>query len=267
MTARPRRWLAAALVLEVASTSLVFAQSGPAIDDSLRTRTDRLTSRLEPLLAAFEARTFVASNDTTVPYRLYAPQSGVDGKQYPLVLFLHGGNGRGEDNVQQMSGGNIWGARIWALPENQKTHPCFVVVPQGTGWWKRRLPMVMELLDQLHPELGFDRNRVYVTGQSMGGYGTWDALTDYPETFAAGVPLAGGGEPDKAVNIVEHEIGVWAFHGGRDDKADRSRAMITALEKAGGAPRFTEYPDAGHDIWMRAYTEKQLLPWLFSHRR
>ncbi|MHC4982646.1 MAG: carboxylesterase family protein [Planctomycetota bacterium] len=239
----------------------------------LHARAERVRPDLEKVLERFETRTFSPEKGAKMPYRFFAPKIREDGKTYPLVVYLHGSAGRGSDNTKQVTGGNTWGSRIWLLPENQKAFPCFVVAPQssseGAAWTKEKLAVLKTLLDQIVKEFSIDKSRIYVTGQSMGGSGAWFALTTYPEFFAAGVPICGGGNADMARVIAEHDIGVWAFHGARDSVApeSESREMIEAIRKAGGNPRYTVYPDEGHASWMGAYTESQLLPWLFSHKK
>jgi len=238
----------------------------------LHARAESLKPDLEKVLDRYQTRTFSPEKGQKMPYRFFAPKIE-DGKTYPLVVYLHGAAGRGSDNTKQVTGGNTWGSRIWLLPANQKAFPCFVIAPQSTtddwAWTKEKLTVLKTLLDQIVRECSIDTSRIYVTGQSMGGSGTWFALTTYPEFFAAGVPICGGGNPDMAGVIVKHHIGVWAFHGAKDSVVpeSKSREMIEAVKKAGGNPRYTVYPDEGHAAWMGAYTERELPGWLFSHKK
>ena len=127
--------------------------------------------------------------------------------------------------------------------------------------------MSMELLAALEKEFSIDARRLYVTGLSMGGYGTWDAIQRYPDRFAAAVPICGGGDSLRVKEIAR--LPIWAFHGADDGvvKPQRSRDMIAALQQAGGTPRYTEYPKTGHDAWSETYSNPKLYEWLLQQRR
>jgi predicted peptidase len=128
------------------------------------------------------------------------------------------------------------------------------------------MKLTMEVLDQLRKELPVDEKRIYVTGLSMGGYGTWDLIARRPDFFAGAVPVCGGAD-DSTAPAIKH-IPIWCFHGGADPtvKPERSRNMIAALKAAGGNPKYTEYPGVGHNSWDRAYSEPELAKWLFAQR-
>src|SRR6267154_2334678 len=150
----------------------------------------------------YEARTL--KGDWTMPYRLFRPQAA--GK-LPLVVYLHGSGGQGDDNLKQLGLGNIFGTRVWLLPENQKRFPCYVLAPQTIrGWaqydWKqtplKMIPgfgdgnrLAVEIIEHLCKEFPIDDRRIYITGQSMGGGGTWNLLANRPKVFAAAVPVCG----------------------------------------------------------------------------
>ncbi|HYH09454.1 MAG TPA: prolyl oligopeptidase family serine peptidase [Thermoanaerobaculia bacterium] len=214
---------------------------------------------LTVLLAApaFEAHTY-----ESMPYRLLVPENYDRKRSYPLVLWLHGGAGRGTDNVKQIRGGNELGATVWTRAKT----PAFVVAPQspeGTTWTPH-LPRVMALLQELTRTYNIDRERIYAAGQSMGGYAVWELVARYPASFAAAVPLCGGGDVRNAPKLVSTPL--WAFHGAHDRAVpvERSREMIAAIRRAGGKPRYTEYSDVDHVVWTRAFREPELLPWVFS---
>ncbi len=229
----------------------------------------------------FEARTFTNSDGKTLPYRLLRPESADPNVEYPLVLFFHGAGERGTDNVRQIKNG----VGVFAREENHKKYPCYVIVPQcdnklmwvDTPWSldkhvqpeKPTEPMrlSMELLSTIQKEFKIDSKRIYVAGVSMGGFGTWDAITRYPDVFAAAVPCCGGADESKA-NIIA-KLPIWAFHGSKDTvvKTIRSQHIIEAIKKAGGEPRYTEYPGVGHDSWTKAFNEPELLPWLFAQKK
>src|SRR5207244_7702516 len=119
----------------------------------------------------------------------------------------------------------------------------------------------------LQKEFSIDPKRLYITGLSMGGYGTWDLISRHPELFAAAAPICGGGDEDQAEKIAK--LPIWIFHGAKDQAVpvERSRNMVTALKKAGGEPKYTEYPDVGHDSWVRAYKDPELFAWLFAQKK
>jgi predicted peptidase len=112
-----------------------------------------------------------------------------------------------------------------------------------------------------------DTNRIYITGLSMGGFGTFDAIQRYPNLFAAAVPVCGGGDVSKAAVIAK--IPIWIFHGADDAAVNPaySLEMVDALTKAGAHPGFTQYPEVGHFSWLAAYSDKMMLEWLFRQRK
>jgi predicted peptidase len=222
-------------------------------------------------------RTFVWSSGTTLPYRTFIPEMPDSGRLYPLVVFLHEGSARGTDNISQISDANWHGAHVWTEADNQTRHPCFVVapqLPQEYGWSSGRHPelslyaaALVELLATLTQEFPIDAGRVYITGQSLGGRGTWDLVAKRPELFAAAVPVCGAGDPSAAAGF--RDVPIWAFHGGQDKEipVERSREMVAALRAAGATVRYTEYETLGHAIWDKAYAEPELVEWVFAQRR
>jgi len=231
----------------------------------------------------YEARVYANKAGQTLNYRLMIPEgySESGAQQYPLVLFLHGAGERGDDNVKQL----IHGTKDFASEENRRKYPCFVVVPQcpnGKRWvevdWSAdthkqpqdesiSLVLTREVLASLQKQFRIDSQRLYVTGLSMGGYGTWDMVTRTPDVFAAAVPVCGGGDETVAARAVQ--VPIWAFHGDKDTavKPERSRRMIAALEQAGGKPKYTEYPGVGHNSWSQTYANPEVLAWLFAQKR
>ena len=176
----------------------------------------------------FEKRVFVAADGGRLPYRLLRPLDYRPAQKYPLVLFLHGAGERGNDNAAQL----VHGMNEFAGDRIREQYPAFVVAPQcpADGQWVNvpwsadthtltkdpaaPLRHSLELLAALEKEFSIDARRVYVTGLSMGGFGTWDAVQRYPERFAAAVPVCGGGDATRAKPIVN--VPVWAFHGADD---------------------------------------------------
>jgi predicted peptidase len=126
---------------------------------------------------------------------------------------------------------------------------------------------VLELLLALEVTFSLDTRRLYVTGQSLGGFGTWSLISERPDMFAAAIPVCGGGDEAAAANLTK--VSIWAFHGEKDASVsvERSRKMITAIRRAGALPRYTEYKGAGHVIWDRVYSEPELLTWVFAQNR
>lgn len=221
----------------------------------------------------FEARTY-----KTMPYRLFIPANYDKNKKYPLVVWLHGAAGRGSDNQRQITGGNTLGATIWTKPENQAKYPAFVLAPQcplGKTWTTfdaevkptDELKTAIELLRTLQSEYSVDADRLYVAGQSMGGLASWSLLAEYPEMFAAAIPVCGGGNKNKADKMTKTAI--WAFHGEIDQtiNVERSREMIEAVKKAGGNPKYSEYKEVGHNSWINAFAEPEIVSWLFAQAK
>jgi predicted peptidase len=228
-----------------------------------------------------DKKTFTDAKKATLPYRLLKPDHYDPEKKYPLVVFLHGAGERGNDNEKQL----IHGVAEFAKEENRKKYPCFLIAPQcpeGKKWvevdWgaeSHRLPakaseperLVLELIAALQKEYSIDAKRLYVTGLSMGGFGTWDLIARKPDLFAAAVPICGGGDETQAAKIAK--LPIWVFHGAKDDavKVSRSRNMIEALKKADGRPKYTEYPEEGHASWVPAYKDAAMMKWLFEQKR
>jgi predicted peptidase len=228
----------------------------------------------------FEPHTF-AAGDYKLPYRLLKPQPLDENKKYPLVIFLHGAGERGNDNEKQL----VHGMNDFAADEIMAKYPAFVVAPQcpdGEAWGgisklqkvptppdqlAPALDATLQLVDELRKQLPIDDRRVYITGLSMGGYGSWDALAKRPELFAAAAIICGGGDTS-AVGKFKH-IPIWTFHGDQDKTVpvERSREMIAALKAAGGSPQYTEYPGVAHNSWAQTYADPALYNWLFNQRK
>lgn len=216
-------------------------------------------------------------NSETLPYRLLKPVNPQALERFPLIIFLHGSGERGSDNESQLK--HI--KNLVLDSKNRGKYPCYVLAPQcpkGQLWAEHNkdgsvknqptkpTQLLLELIGKISAEFPIDPTRIYITGVSMGGYGAWDLLARYPEKFAAGVPVCGGGDERTAPKL--KAIPIWAFHGALDDvvSARNPRKMIQAIQKAGGQPGYTEYPDIKHDSWVQAYQEPHLLPWLFKQK-
>jgi predicted peptidase len=234
----------------------------------------RTTGQREKILVP---SVFKNTRDETLPYRLFIPPNYDRKKKYPLVVYLHGGGGRGDDNLKQIDGGNGFLIDLFTGNGTQARYPSFVVAPQSPdeGWIAdyrsvtptRYLRLVHELVGELRKAYMIDGARLYVAGQSMGGFGTFAIISEYPSMFAAGVPLCGGGDESKVSRL--RTTPIWAFHGAKDEgvPVERSRTIVAAIRKAGGQAKYTEYPDTGHIIWPKVVKETELLPWLFAQRR
>jgi predicted peptidase len=225
----------------------------------------------------FLARYYHSPTGETMSYRLFVPPSYAAAKRYPLILWLHNAMARGSDNLLPISGTNYAGTHVWTTPEAQAKFPAFVLAPQvsDTKAWARphadtppvSIQLALEILDAVERGYAIDLDRVYVVGQSMGGEGVWAALAARPRQFAAAIALSGTGEPW----MIEHaaRTPVWIFQGAADDivTVEHAREWIAALRKAGAAPKYTEYPGVGHQVWDNAFAEPDLLPWLARQRR
>lgn len=205
-------------------------------------------------------------------YLLFLPPgcSATSDRKWPLMLFLHGAGERGT---------NVWLVATHGPPKivrTQRDFPFIVVSPQcpsGTTWSNDAL---IALLDDIAGQYPVDSSRVYLTGLSMGGYGTWSLALEQPQRFAAVVPICGGGDPirtllaDAKRSAALKSMGIWAFHGGKDTVVplSESERMVNALKRLGCQDvQLTVYPEAGHDSWSETYANPKLYEWLLAHRR
>ena len=240
--------------------------------------------QLDNLYEARTVRVAVAKDVEPVEfaYRLLGPKSITPGTRYPLVIFLHGAGERGNDNLSQLKYFPTWMAEQSA----RQAHPCFVLAPQcrdeqkwvDVDWSKIEstpqsptptvdmLAVIAALEDTLQRE-PIDPARIYLTGLSMGGYGSWDLAARMPNRFAAVLPICGGGDEATAAKI--KDLPIWCFHGDADTavRVERSRTMIEALRAAGGAPKYSELAGVGHDSWTPAYRDPDVLTWLFAQKK
>ncbi len=232
-------------------------------------------------LKLFEPREYVADDGEKLKYRLLKPADFDPDKKYPLVVFLHGAGERGDDNAAQL----VHCMAAFCTAEHRQQYPCYVLAPQCPNkqkWadvdWSsdkpdfpkkisRSLDLTMQVVDEMLADAAVDKNRVYIAGLSMGGYGTWDALARRPELFAAAIPICGGGSVETVAAF--KDIPLWCFHGGADNvvNVEMSRKMIAALKAAGGEPRYTEYPGVGHNSWTQTFASEETFQWLFGQKR
>lgn len=199
-------------------------------------------------------------------YLLFLPEGyGKDAQRSPLILFLHGSGERG-DNLQKVK---KFGPHKTA--EGQKGFPFIVLSPQCPSgrWWTDVdvAEMVMGMLDEVSRSYLVDTNRIYLTGLSMGGFGTWGLAQQYPNRFAAIAPVSGGGN----VYLVHRlkNVPARAFHGAKDKRVSLrgAREMTVVLQRSGGNAELTVYPNLGHDIWDLTYSNPKLYEWFLQHRR
>jgi len=229
----------------------------------------------------FSYQKYIDGKDT-LQYRQLVPDYDTL-RKYPLVVFLHGSGERGRDNEAQLK----WGVMNFAVDQTMMKYPAYVIAPQcpASQTWSnfsrkknsremylenkasRPMEMVVALINKLMKELRIDKNRIYITGLSMGGFGTFDALERYPNLFAAAVPVCGGGDISKAESIAR--IPIWVYHGAEDTAVDPllSLDMVQALTKAGAHPGFTQYPESGHFSWLGAYSDPLMIEWLFRQHK
>jgi predicted peptidase len=230
-------------------------------------------------MAQYEQHIFIAANDT-LPYRLLKPEVNSEGP-FPLVLFLHGAGERGRDNVKHTQ----YIDKLFLDPNNRQKFPCYVIAPQcppEVKWtnmkWKETehrqsseptwpIKRTKQLLDSLIHVLNVDTARIYVTGLSMGGYGTFDFCARYANMVAAAVPVCGGYDVRKVSEM--QRISFRIYHGAKDMVVPvaNSQKIVAAMRNNKMAVHYIELPEVKHDAWLNAYKSSELLEWLFSIRK
>ena len=224
----------------------------------------------------FRKKVYSAKKGEELHYRLYVPLGYDASRKYPLLLWLHGGDGRGNDNVRQLNGGNQIATHFFAGEEVQLKFPMFILLPQcpsGQNWsdpdinqptqW---LEMTMGALAQVRKEFSIDPDRLLLAGQSMGGLGVWSTLQAYPKIWAAAVILSAYDNFTDIQAVAQTPI--WVFQGQDDGTVPvlLVQEMVKQLKKAHANLRYTEYPKMGHEVWKKAFSEPELLPWLSSQK-
>lgn len=262
-----KRWLAdfaraAARVLAAAALAAtvwcVLAQSEALAQTDASTPTGQFAQ-------TFAAK--VAKTTTTLNYLMYVPEKYPEStERWPLVLYLHGSGERGN---------NLENLKMNGLPKlvgrEGKSFPFLIVSPQCVeekSWSNdSQIVALSALLDDVTARYRVDLDRVYVTGISMGGLATWRLAADYPDRFAAIVPICGRTDPSRAARI--SKLPIWVFHGALDPivPPENSTEMVAALKAAGSNVKFTLYPDAGHDCWTETYNNPELYQWLLEQKR
>ncbi len=238
------------------------------------------TSSFSQSSSRFSYEKYISEKGDTLLYRHLFPDANPH-RKYPLVIFLHGSGERGNDNEAQLK----WGVMNFATDENMMLHPALVIAPQcpeHQSWSSftrgdelklnptpsKPMELVIELIHKLIKTMPvIDTTRIYITGLSMGGLGTYDAIERYPDLFAAAVPVCGAGDVSLAEKI--SSIPLWIFHGADDPAVNikYDHAMLEALTKDGARPGFTQYPEVGHFSWIEAYRDPMMLEWLFEQHK
>lgn len=241
-----------------------------------------------PAFAPYEKKEFILSEGKTLSYRILYPDNYDKTKKYPLILFLHGAGERGSDNEKQLT----WGGKLFLNEENRNKFPVIVIFPQcpEESFWanvkfdRNKQPFTFEfdytaepnwpltaaneLVKKLANEEAVDKSRIYITGLSMGGMGTFESVYRYPDLYAAAMPICGGGD----VNHYDKRItktAFWVFHGAADVVVDvkLSREMVEKLKSLKTEVKYSEYPGVNHNSWDNAFAEKDYVSWMFSHKR
>ena len=209
-----------------------------------------------------------ATSKQGLNYQIYGNPKWDNTRRYPLVIWLHGSGQSGSDNTSQMGGPT----KVFTDPEHQEKNPCLMIAPQcpaaDIGWNKEVADNLMALIADLADKLPIDQNRLYLTGSSMGGFGSWSLAAKYPQVFAAVVPLCGGGDPKKAEQL--KTVPIWAFHGDQDPMVpvERTRVAVAAIKAAGGnLCKYSELAGQGHGITGIVYPMPELHTWMFEQRR
>jgi predicted peptidase len=205
-------------------------------------------------------------------YVVFLPENYDSAQKWPVILYLHGSGERGTDNRRQ-----IYQGIGPAIQKNPERCPAIVLFPQAeskdlipVNVWAPTAPdgaRALAILDSALKEYSIDTDRIYLTGISMGGIGTWKHAVADPNRWAAIVPICGGGDSTQVDKIAS--LPIWCFHGTNDVTVPIgfSRVMIDSIKKAGGNPKFTEYPGVGHSSWRPAYDEPELWTWMLSQKR
>ena len=241
-------------------------------------------AEIDPL-AATEPRAYTNEAGEVLLYRCgrsgLRPSQKEGEKPMPLVLFLHGAGERGRDNAAQLKHG-VGPILDFFAERNEPVCLLAPQCPEGRKWvevdWaaaSHAMPpeasvsmrLALALVEKTIRTRNIDPSRVYITGLSMGGFGTWDAICRRPDLFAAAMPICGGGDPHQTWRF--RTMPVYAVHGRADTVVPtaRSREMVTALWSVGGCVSYTEYPGCGHGSWGPAYADKELLGRFFGHVR
>jgi predicted peptidase len=229
---------------------------------------------------------FLGQDGSVLPYRILFPLDYDETHKYPLILVLHGAGERGNDNEKQL----IHGGKLFVDSVMRRKYPAIVVFPQCAteSYWssvsidREKQPLqlnfdytrpvttplknAISLVQQLVRDEAVDSKRIYITGLSMGGMGTFEAVHRYPDIFASALPICGGGD---TVRYKKVKVPFWVFHGGADAVVDvrYSRGMVNKLKDLKVSVKYTEYPGVNHNSWDNAFAEPDFLKWMFGNKR
>jgi predicted peptidase len=246
-----------------------------------------LLKPVDPALKQYQRKEF-QSGENILPYRILYPDNYDKSKEYPLILLLHGGGERGNDNEKQL----VHGAKLFLNEDNRKAYPAIVLVPQcpEDSYWAAvkidrstqpfnitfdytappQWPLVAanELVKKVANEEGVDKSKIYITGLSMGGMGTFESIYRFPDLYAAALPICGGGDTN-AYDKRVRKTAFWIFHGADDAVVDvkLSRQMVEKLKSLKTKNQYTEYPGVNHNSWENAFADPAFLSWMFQHKR
>jgi len=273
------------IILFLLATAMLFAlilPMGVYADESVKILSGAQVKQIFDNSENSVKEVYKASNNKSLPYRLYVPDDYDPNKSYPLVLFFHGAGERGTDNNAQISAGSVM-QRL--LTETElKRFPCIILAPQcpGDSQWvlsdwgpgvydhntmntpvSPYMVAAEELLDKVIADYSVDQSRLYVTGMSMGGFGTWDIISRNPDKFAAAFPVCGG--VDETYLDVLQGFPIWTFHNDGDTivSSAGTKKAYELLKDAGGI-QYTEFKSTAHDAWTAAYSTADLMPWVFT---
>jgi predicted peptidase len=228
--------------------------------------------------AGFLEKTYKDPDGNEHKYILFVPHDYKKDTPTPTILFLHGAGETKPKEGATPKGKPRMPVEVGigpAIKKREKSFPFLTIIPQApVGGWQaggRSAKMALAILEQVEKEYTVDPKRVYLTGLSMGGFGTWSLAAAMPDKWAAIVPICGGvrGNTQKEVAEKIKDLPTWAFHGDADMavKVEGSRDMIAAIKKAGGDPKYTEYPGVGHNSWDKAYDTDELYDWLLKQKK
>ena len=238
--------------------------------------------------ALFLKYLFIQKGDT-LPYRILVPDNYDPENKYPLVIFLHGSGERGNDNEKQLS----HGAELFLRDSIRKKYPAIVVFPQCSenSYWSNvnivtdevsgkrtfeyltnskptvAMNLLLNLMDDLKRKYSIQRKKIYISGLSMGGMGSFEIVRRRPKLFAAAMPICGGANPATAKGLLKTKW--WIFHGEKDDVVNPqySKDMAAAILNEGGTAKLTIYPYANHNSWDSAFAENNFMHWMFSNSK
>ncbi len=194
-------------------------------------------------------------------YLLYLPADYSINKVWPFIFFLHGAGERGSDIEIVKKHGPP------KIVLQNKNFPFIMAAPQCKEEMRWNTEELFKLLDEIISKYKIDTKRIYLTGLSMGGFGTWQMAVKHPDKFAAIIPVCGGGDPSKARRI--KDLPAWVFHGVKDNVVplSKSEEMVRALKECGGNPKLTIYPNAEHDSWTETYNNPKIYEWLLQFHK